>query len=61
MIKIISVRALEAMEVAGKTLQRSRCTLLAAGSYLKPYPWGQGIKFRLFLTGDTCEPFHTRG
>ena len=64
-INIISVRALEAMEVASETLQRSRCTLLAVGSYLQPFPWGQGIKFRLFLTGDTinssCEPFHTQG
>ena len=37
-INIISVRALEAMEVASETLQRSRCTLLAVGSYLQPFP-----------------------
>ena len=64
-INIISVWALKAMEVASETLQRSRHTLLAVGSYLQPCPWGQGIKFRLFLTGDTinssCEPFHTQG
>ena len=64
-INIISVRALKAMEVASETSQRSRHTLLAVGSYLQPFPWGQGIKFRLFLTGDTikssCEPFHTQG
>ena len=47
------VWALEAMEVASETLQRSWRTLLAVGSYLQPSPWGQGIKFRLFLTGDT--------
>ena len=52
-INIISVWALEAMEVASETLQRSRHTLLAVGSCLQPFPWGQGIKFRLFLTGDT--------
>ena len=64
-INIISVRALKAMEVASETLQRSRHTLLAVGSYLQPFPWGQGIKFRLFLTGDTInsshEPFRTQG
>ena len=35
LINIISVRALEAMKVAGKTLQRSRRTSPAAGSYLQ--------------------------
>ena len=49
-INIIYVWALEAMEVASETLPRSRCTSPAAGSYLQPCPWGQGIKFRLFLT-----------
>ena len=38
LINIISVRALEAMKVAGETLQRSRRTSPAAGSYLQP--WG---------------------
>ena len=36
LINIISVRALEAMKVAGETLQRSRRTSPAAGSYLQP-------------------------
>ena len=36
LINIISVRALETMKVAGETLQRSWCTMLAAGSYLQP-------------------------
>ena len=36
-INIISVWALEAMKVASETLQRSQCTLLAAGSYLQPW------------------------
>ena len=36
LINIISVRALEAMKVAGKTLQRSRRTSPAAVSYLQP-------------------------
>ena len=36
LINIISVRALEAMKVAGKTLQGSRPTSPAAGSYLQP-------------------------
>ena len=31
------VRALEAMKVAGETLQRSRRTSPAAGSYLQPW------------------------
>ena len=35
LINIISVRALDAMKVAGKTLQRSRPTSPAAGSYLQ--------------------------
>ena len=37
LINIISVRALEAMKVAGETLQRSRRTSPAAGSYLQPW------------------------
>ena len=36
LINIISVRALEAMKVAGETLQRSRRISPAAGSYLQP-------------------------
>ena len=36
LINIISVRALEAMKVAGKTLQGSQPTSPAAGSYLQP-------------------------
>ena len=36
LINIISVQTLEAMKVASETLQRSQCTLLAAGSYLQP-------------------------
>ena len=36
LINIISVRALEAMKVAGETLQRSRRTSPAAGSYQQP-------------------------
>ena len=39
LINIISVRALEAMKVAGETLQRSQCTLPAARSYLQPWVW----------------------
>ena len=42
LINIISVRALEAMKVAGETLQRSRRTSPAAGSYLQP--WDYGVK-----------------
>ena len=34
---IISVRALEAMKVAGETLQGSRRSWPAAGSYLQPW------------------------
>ena len=37
LINIISVQALEAMKVAGKTLQRSQCTLPVASSYLQPW------------------------
>ena len=37
LINIISVQALGAMKVAGKTLQRSQCTLPAASSYLQPW------------------------
>ena len=36
LINIVSVQALEAMKVAGETLQRSQCTSLVAGSYLQP-------------------------
>ena len=36
LINIISVRALEAMKVAGETLQRSRRTSPAASSYQQP-------------------------
>ena len=36
LINIISVRALEAMKVAGETLQRSQRISPAAGSYLQP-------------------------
>ena len=42
LINIITVRALEAMKVAGETLQRSRRTSPAAGSYLQP--WDYGVK-----------------
>ena len=42
LINIISVRALEAMKVAGETLQRSRRTSPAAGFYLQP--WDYGVK-----------------
>ena len=41
-INIISVRALEAVKVAGETLQRSRRTSPAVGSYLQPWE-GSGI------------------
>ena len=37
LINIISVRALEAMKVAGETLQGSRRSWPAAGSYLQPW------------------------
>ena len=37
LINIISVRALEAMKVAGETLQRNWRTLPATGSYLQPW------------------------
>ena len=37
LINIIFVRALEAMKVAGETLQRNRRTSPAAGSYLQPW------------------------
>ena len=40
LINIISVWALEAMEVAGETLQRSQHTSPAAGSYLQPCQGG---------------------
>ena len=36
LINIITVRAFEAMKVAGETLQRSRRTSPAAGAYLQP-------------------------
>ena len=39
LINIISVRALEAMKVAGETLQRSQRTSPAARSYLQPWVW----------------------
>ena len=42
LINIIFVRALEAIKVAGETLQRSRHTSPAAGSYLQP--WDYGVK-----------------
>ena len=41
-INIISVRALEAVKVSGETLQRSRRTSPAVGSYLQPWE-GSGI------------------
>ena len=43
-INIISVRALEAVKVAGETLQRSRRTSPAVGSYLQP--WGRQRNLR---------------
>ena len=40
LINVISVWALEAMEVAGEALQRSQHTSPAAGSYLQPCQGG---------------------
>ena len=57
-IDIISVRALEAVKVAGETLQRSRRTSPAVGSYLQPWE-GSGISVvncNLFLR-ELCRTF----